>query len=95
MSKIERVAKAMYERMEGQRSNIVAKWEDMHLPVRMHFMDGARAAIEAMREPTREMLVAGAKGSGEDSETVALGAWEAMIEVAIGRCAKEYAEKLT
>ena len=42
----------------------------------------AIAAIEAMREPTRAMLEAGAVGSGEDSENTALGAWEAMIDAA-------------
>jgi len=88
MSKIERVAKAMYERMEGQRSNIVAKWEDMHLPVRMHFMDGARAAIEAMREPTKEMLALHKKMAGNelcwdaDEETVAR-TWGALIDAAL------------
>jgi len=41
------------------------------------------------RIPTREMLEAGAVGCGEDSEACALGAWEAMIEVA------EAANKLT
>jgi hypothetical protein len=35
------------------------------------------------REPTKEMLAAGALGSGEDSETVAAGAWVEMIKAAI------------
>lgn len=43
----------------------------------------ARAAIEAMREPTKSMIAAGAKGSGEDSDDVALGAWEGMIDSAL------------
>jgi hypothetical protein len=43
----------------------------------------ARAAIEAMREPTKAMIEAGASGSGEDSEDVATGAWESMIDVAL------------
>ncbi len=30
-------------------------------------------------KPTKEMIEAGAVGSGEDSESVASGAWEAMI----------------
>ena len=37
------------------------------------------AVLEAISVPTREMLEAGAKGSGEDSEDVAAGAWEDMI----------------
>jgi len=44
----------------------------------------ARAAIAAMREPTPEMICAGAYGSGEDSEQVAIGCWEAMIDAALG-----------
>jgi len=40
----------------------------------------ARAAVQALREPTDEMVKAGAHGSGEDSETTALGAWQAMID---------------
>ena len=44
----------------------------------------ARDAIAAMREPTPEMICAGAYGSGEDSEQVAIGCWEAMIDAALG-----------
>ena len=49
-------------------------------------MNAALTAIEAHGlvivpvEATEAMLVAGALGSGEDSENVAEGAWDAMIE---------------
>lgn len=43
----------------------------------------ARAAIEAMRDPTEAMIDAGADGSGEGSTRVALGAWADMIEEAL------------
>jgi hypothetical protein len=43
----------------------------------------ANGILEAMREPTKEMIEAGAKGSGEDSDCVARGAWEAMIDAAL------------
>lgn len=43
----------------------------------------ARAAIEAMKEPTEYMVDAGASGSGEDSSGVAIGAWRAMVESAL------------
>lgn len=48
-----------------------------------HFASYARAAISAMREPTADMIYAGARGSGEDSDGVALGAWHAMIDAAL------------
>lgn len=43
----------------------------------------ARAAIKAMREPTDEMVRAGADGSGEGSEACAEGAWSAMLDAAL------------
>lgn len=55
--------------------------------------DKAVAALKVMRLPTTEMLKAGAIGSGEDSEAVALGAWEAMIDVALAEPAAEATEK--
>jgi hypothetical protein len=47
------------------------------------YVEQARAAIEAIRQPTKAMIEAGAKGSGEDSEMTALGAWEEMIDAAL------------
>jgi len=47
------------------------------------YTNEARAAIKAMRMPTRVMIEAGAKGSGEDSEAVAIITWEAMIDAAL------------
>lgn len=43
----------------------------------------ARAAIAAMREPTKDMATAGAFASGEDSASVATGAWYGMIDEAL------------
>lgn len=39
--------------------------------------------VTVPRKPTKQMLEAGAAGSGEDSEGCALGAWEAMIDAAL------------
>ena len=46
---------------------------------------GARAAIEAMREPTEEMAIAGAIGIGGHmpSPLDAADAWRAMIDAAL------------
>lgn len=52
----------------------------------------ARAAIEAMREPTRQMIEAGAIGSGEDSEATATGSYEAMIAAALSKAPLKGAE---
>ncbi|KQO69517.1 hypothetical protein ASF22_02600 [Methylobacterium sp. Leaf87] len=41
--------------------------------------EGMEGFVLVPREPTAEMLSAGAAGSGEDSEAVAAGAWAAMI----------------
>jgi hypothetical protein len=51
--------------------------------VRAH--DAERGMVTVPKQPTDAMLRAGATGSGEDSESVALGAWEAMIAAAGAR----------
>lgn len=74
MNPIERAARAVAE-YTGQRmppSGDVVTCEGI-----------ARAVLAAVREPSRSMLEAGASGSGEDSETVAICAWEAMIDAAL------------
>lgn len=66
---VDRVAKALEARLKGNEF--------------LSYEDAARAAIEAMRQPTQAMIEAGAVGSGEDSEAVAEGAWEYMIDAAL------------
>lgn len=57
------------------------------LPGRI-FADFVLAQLDASgyaivpKEATPEMLAAGAKGSGEDSKGVAVGAWDAMLAAA-------------
>ncbi len=77
---VERVAQAIYDRCNH--------WDhDDHLPAystltdgwKAQWQDAARAAIEAMREPTEIMCVA-------PEETRAIGAkrsWQAMIDAAL------------
>ena len=71
---IERVARAIWKKADEQYLG-TEKMEDCDAI--------ARAAIEAMREPTMEMIAAGAHGSGEDSDRVAIGAWKEMIDAAL------------
>ena len=44
---------------------------------------GARAAIEAMREPTEEMMLAGERAN-EPLDSPAYTTWRAMIDAALG-----------
>lgn len=63
MDKIEQVAREMWE-VRRQKAGLVQieleEWGDGSIPRANHIMDEARAAIEAMREPTMEMLLAAA-----------------------------------
>lgn len=52
---VERVARACWQ------TQTIRPWEDAHEDEREEMIGYARAAIEAMREPTDAMLVAGAK----------------------------------
>lgn len=81
---IERVATAIYENRRRMYEDRVP-FKDLYPSAQRPYLDEARAAIEAMREPTEEMIAAGARGSGEDSQDVALGAWEAMIDAALSK----------
>ena len=65
-SMIERVARAIYD-------------EAADKPYATDLEPIARAAIEAMREPTREMLAAGMNEEGVDL----LSEWRAMIDAAL------------
>jgi hypothetical protein len=76
MTMIERVARAI--QAEAGWDNI-----DVGDRLRADYLAFARAAIEAMREPTEAMIKEGAYGSGEDSAGVACGAWKAMIDIAL------------
>lgn len=59
---IERAARAIYERRNG------AGCKPWSLQTKAHkapYIDDAKAAIKAMREPTEKMLAAGSMASGE------------------------------
>lgn len=64
MEMVERVAKAIFESDHTDRLKALGdepwlKWEELARGMRRHFEYAARAAIEAMREPTEEMIKMG------------------------------------
>src|SRR5690606_205253 len=86
---IERVARAMWEGerphqgMAGVTSwdDIVRASDDLSAEVRTQWRRQARWAIEAMREPTEEMVLAGVH---HDNIGDMAGRWRAMIDAALG-----------
>jgi hypothetical protein len=81
---IERVAKAMWDARRANANNNGVElefWGDGSIPKANGIMDEARAAIEAMREPTGAMVIAGRYPAGGGPEAEAT--WEAMIDAAL------------
>lgn len=66
---IERVARALFVKAKEDASSrgIQSSWENC--PIKGHYMALARAAIDAMREPTRAMHEAGLETTGMPSNT--------------------------
>jgi len=83
MTMVEKVARAMAANAGVIWSGPRGEDDPDFTIMKMAYLRAARAAIEAMREPDDAMVKAGAHGSGEDSETTALGAWQAMIDAAL------------
>lgn len=82
---IERVAKAIWDNSEKWVMNLGKQWEDVpdydlqKKAIRVQ----ARAAIEAMREPTAEMVDEGyCEAGGTDVQTDEV--WRHMINAALG-----------
>ena len=71
----------MTEMIERVAEAICRAQSFLPTPVTAVHRAAARAAIEAMREPTDDMIHHGAAGSGSDR--IALGAWEAMMDAAL------------
>ena len=79
---VERVAKAIY--LDGYRI-LGGNWDAVNLKDRIPvWYPRARAAIEALREPTEEMMMAG-NGPANRSEwpTSPKDVWKAMIDEAL------------
>jgi len=78
---IERVARAIHA-----RSDHASLWSELDGYSKIEYREDARAAIEAMREPTEEM-VNGLRITRECDSTAALWAphiWRTMIDTALG-----------
>lgn len=78
MTMIERVARAIYEESDWSREQ---PWGNLPNAHRVPYLADAKAAIEAMRDPTRDMYK-----SANDALVPALDAsacWDAMIDAAL------------
>lgn len=90
-SMVERVARALWDHMQKDwPSRIQESWDAEDALGRVvselkknYQRDLARAAIEAMREPTKEMISAVYLGSLAQLETSAEDVWHSMISAAL------------
>ncbi len=78
MSMIERVAKAIYEDRNGAGCK---PWSHRPIAHRRPYLDDARAALKAMREPTEAMRTAGINVEPLHSDPRDI--YRAMIDVAL------------
>jgi hypothetical protein len=85
---IEKVARAMYEKLRAELTpEKVNDWESVKAEGSYHM--AARAAVEAMREPTRAMRDAGQNpcwtplSPTYDDDAAVGGMWRAMIDAAL------------
>lgn len=76
---VERVGRAMCDAKHGIRTF------DNHPNMRAHFMALARIAVEAMREPTKEMIAA---ESGLNADWL-VADWQAMIDAALAELTED------
>lgn len=75
---IERVAKALYDNMCLANPHVMTTWETLSWDLKSYYSEQARAAIEAMHNPTRNMVHAALECDGPPSIN-----WQAMIEAAL------------
>lgn len=78
---IERVAKALYDNMCLANPHVMVTWEALQLDLKSYYSELARAAIEAMREPTDEMWAACEQAKADFEAGIA---WPVMIDAAVG-----------
>lgn len=78
MTKVEEVARAIYG--TTALSQTTPQWESVRYELKDLFLHQAQVAIEAMREPTSEMVIAGCRH--ENFGDMA-GRWHAMIDAAL------------
>lgn len=79
---IERLARALHGCVMQQDAD-QAPWEKLSQPVKQECLLMARAAIEAMREPTNAMIEAADGEYRDDDRRALVGEWQTMIDVAL------------
>ena len=78
MSEIfERAARALYENCDDSDHE---DWDEMGESLREPWRRGARAVLEAIREPTEDMLIACHKAVVFEQDTPEYVGWRAMID---------------
>ena len=90
MTMIERVARAIYA-CRCRTANVSPDWDGMSVADRAQIKLEARVAIEAMREPTEEMLLAGwvradaewIGGARDLPQPEIARLWDALIDAAL------------
>lgn len=86
---IERVARAMHDLCQAQTPTQGATWENSYPEARDQLRQLARAAVEAMREPTEAMKEAGISRAVDlieaftSTDYVADETWAAVIDAAL------------
>lgn len=81
---IERVAAAIYAVQPHLNTGKPVPWLELIGPLREKSIELARAAIEAMREPTEEMMDAGESADPTpERDTNAIRVWGRMIDAAL------------
>lgn len=74
---IERVARAIHA-----RSDHGSTWEELDAYSTMEYLEDAKAAIGAMREPTEAMIEASNREWDGRMSHRSSGAWQAMVDAA-------------
>ena len=81
---VERVARAIYEDDFGGPDRTPTPWAERDEEFRETVRSNARAAIQAMREPTSAMVeAADSRRDPRNGWLGAISAWEAMIDAAL------------
>lgn len=86
MNMVEKVARATYSKFMEGVEGLEPSWDELPEYHQWRLKEATKAAIEAMREPTEEMMKAGVnQDSTIDSEAHApcVRHWEAMIDAAL------------
>lgn len=81
MTKLEEVARAIHKKRNGDGCK---PWGRLPIAHKQPYMDDARAALSALREPSPEMILAATSRSDNgDRPTMYHSIWQAMIEKAM------------